>query len=139
MPEHFLHMPEHAQTCLYKPTHACTTEELPSRSGGTRGRGDVGTRRRGDVGTWGRGDAETRRRGDVETRGRGDAGTGLITRSPVGGLAHATWSPIAGPAPFDVPKHRGRGVGSWPRPAYCFQFRVGKLLVNRGLVRKDDV
>jgi hypothetical protein len=22
-------MPEHAQTCLYKPTHACKTEELP--------------------------------------------------------------------------------------------------------------
>ena len=31
MPEHFLHMPEHAQTCLYKPVHACTTEELPSQ------------------------------------------------------------------------------------------------------------
>ena len=24
-------MPEHAQTCLYKPEHACTTEELPSQ------------------------------------------------------------------------------------------------------------
>jgi hypothetical protein len=32
MPEHFPHMPEHAQTCLYKPAHACTTEELPSPS-----------------------------------------------------------------------------------------------------------
>jgi hypothetical protein len=32
MPEHFLHMPEHAQTCLYKPVHACTTEELLLRS-----------------------------------------------------------------------------------------------------------
>ncbi len=92
MPEHFLHMPEHAQTCLYKPAHACTTEELPSqkrkplcdrylgrwispsfpfRDGGTRE-------------TRGRGDAGTRRRGDAETRGRRDAGTRRFARNASG-------------------------------------------------------
>ena len=30
MPGHFLHMPEHPQTCLYMPEHACTTVESPS-------------------------------------------------------------------------------------------------------------
>jgi hypothetical protein len=31
MPGHFPHMPEQAQTCLYKPAHAYTTKELPSQ------------------------------------------------------------------------------------------------------------